>query len=594
MLLSSYASGLAVGFGVAAGLTPVVAAIARRLGLVASPREDRWHRTPTALLGGVAILLAFLAAMALLREWDGQMLAFLAGAAVVFLVGLADDVRGLSPAGKLLGQLAAGVIVVAAGSRFSTGLGIWADWALTLFWVVGIINAFNLLDNMDGLAAGTAAIAGLLLFWHARGVGSAEVGYAALVLSGACLGFLIYNFNPARVFMGDCGSLFLGYAMAVLTLQGAWTRLSAANLLWSLAGPVMFLTLPIVDTALVSLVRTLHGRPVYKGGKDHISHRLVAVGLSERQAVLVLYGVSLAFGLLGASLNRLNLPTLAVLFVFMTLGLVYLAAFLARVPAYGPAEQAAASDPGIPHPQAVAMLRRLVVGVADLVVLVAAYLAAYLLRFDGALPPGGADLVARSLPVVLPAFLGSFWFFGLYRSLLRYTGVYELIEIFKAIATGAALSVAGLTFLFRFEGYPRTVFVIYVLILCIFIPLNRFFLRGLRQLFAGAPSNGAGGAKVVIYGAGDAGEMVLRELLGNRNLHYKVMGFLDDDPAKQGFRIHGIPVVGSLAVLEEMARRGVEEVIVAMPSAPSARRQAVLEACRRLGLRCRVVDRLVG
>ncbi|CEP67176.1 Glycosyl transferase, family 4 [Moorella glycerini] len=586
-----YAWGFILVLGLAAVLTPLVMAFAHRVGMVARPKEDRWHKKPTALLGGVVIFVAFMAGMLAMGRGGRGETAFLLGALIIFVVGLVDDIRALSPRMKMAGELLAAFIVVAAGIHFTTGLGAWVDWPLTLFWIVGITNAFNLLDNMDGLSAGTAAIAGVLLFIHTRIMGSPEVALAALMLSAASLGFLIYNFNPARIFMGDCGSLFLGFSLSVLTLLGTWTRYSVANLIWSLAGPVMFLTVPIMDTTLVSIVRALNGRPISQGGRDHTSHRLVAIGLTERQAVLVLYAVSLAFGLLGVYLNRLNLPTVSVIFIFMTMVAVYFAAFLAQVPVYGNHELAVTTDGDLTRRKATAILRRLVESVADVVVLVVAYLAAYLLRYDGVLTPARMHLVVQSLPVVLPGFLLSFWFFGLYRNLLRYTGVYDLVAIFKGVIVGAAISMSGLTLLFRFAGYPRTVFVIYVLLLLILIPANRFFLRGFHQLFLSTSNRE--GRKVAIYGAGDAGEMVLRELLNNRQMGYVVVGFIDDDPAKHGFSIHGVPILGPATALEQIAASGVEEVIVAMPSAPANRREEVIAMCKSLGLRYKVVERIV-
>ncbi|HVF09525.1 MAG TPA: MraY family glycosyltransferase, partial [Abditibacteriaceae bacterium] len=316
---------LLTSFVIAAVLTPVVINVARAHGLVARPSVERWHTKPTALMGGVAIFgAALVAALLFLPVFTGK-LAFIGtgvGALFIFLVGLYDDRRALRPATKLIAQLVTACLFVAIfqNSLDPPTYGWLVPFAI--LWVVGITNAFNLLDNMDGLAAGVAMLVAFLMAAHAALVGDTNVVIGALIIAGSAGGFLIYNFHPAKVFMGDCGSMFLGFSLACLSLMGE-SGLLSGNLFTALMMPTLVLATPLFDTTFVSLVRVLHGRSIAQGGRDHTSHRLVLLGLSERRAVFWLYGITLWFGLIalwGASIqNWLGTVAISVLSVIALL-----------------------------------------------------------------------------------------------------------------------------------------------------------------------------------------------------------------------------------------------------------------------------------
>ncbi len=279
------------GFVLAAAAPPLVIRWARRRGWLARPTADRWHERPTALMGGIAIYAA--GTLGQLVVVGALPPAVWTGATVLFAAGWLDDRYGLTPPAKLAAQVGAALLLLPAGYAFGDGP-LWLAGPLTVVWVVGITNAVNLLDNMDGLAAGVVAVAALALVVLLGAGGLATTALVSVV--GAALGFLCFNFNPARVFMGDSGSLFLGYTVAALALAvpaqlppGAATWLLPAWLL-----PVLVLAVPIFDTALVTVGRLRAGRPVAQGGRDHSSHRLVLSGYSERRAVLSLYALALA------------------------------------------------------------------------------------------------------------------------------------------------------------------------------------------------------------------------------------------------------------------------------------------------------------
>lgn len=279
-------------------IVPFVRWLSFRLGKLKKPRQDRWHRQLTPTLGGVAIFLAFWGSLLLFilftRSYSANYLSLLIGSGLAFAVGLIDDFHPLSPPVKLAGQLMAATIVIFFGDhtiRFFP----WpiANILLTYVWLIGIINSTNLLDNMDGLATGVSGIAaGLLAIFLLRAQNTflLQVDFA---LAGALFGFLVFNFPPAKIFMGDSGSLFIGFLLASLAV---FRSSQASSVLAVLGVPILVFLLPILDTTLVTFTRLLRGQSPAQGGTDHTSHRLVSFGLSERQALLVLFGIAIVGG----------------------------------------------------------------------------------------------------------------------------------------------------------------------------------------------------------------------------------------------------------------------------------------------------------
>lgn len=289
---------IAISSGVIAFVvTPLTLVVARQIRFLSFPRANRWHRVPVPLMGGIALWLAFIISLlAFGRETDlVELVAVVVGSTVIMVVGLIDDLRGLSPRLKTLGILLAAGILIAGGLRTSLFPWLIVDVGLTLFWVYGITNALNLMDNMDGMAAGVAAAASLAFLLIAAVTGQTLVATLAAALLGACMGFLVYNFQPALTFMGDTGALMLGFALAILGIKLSFTGITN-QLTWMI--PVLVLAVPIFDTTLVTVSRIRRGVPVSRGGTDHTSHRLARLGLSHRRVALVLSTLTFAFGLL--------------------------------------------------------------------------------------------------------------------------------------------------------------------------------------------------------------------------------------------------------------------------------------------------------
>lgn len=278
--------------------TPVARWIAPRLGFIALPSARRVHQRPTPLLGGVAIYLAALVALLVFRERFKmyQAVSILLGATIVSFLGLWDDRRSLRPAFKLLGQIGASAILVLTDVQVSVFPYTWLNITITLIWMVGIINAMNLLDNMDGLSGGVGAVASAFFLLLAAMNGQYLVGALSAALLGACIGFLAYNLNPASIFMGDAGALFLGFMLAAVGIKLRFPD-NVDVVTWM--APVLILGVPIFDTTLVFVSRLLRGlNPLTVPGKDHTSHRLVNMGFTQREAVMILYLAGGALGLL--------------------------------------------------------------------------------------------------------------------------------------------------------------------------------------------------------------------------------------------------------------------------------------------------------
>jgi len=567
----------AVAFVLSACLSLLCIPLAHRLGAVARPRQDRWARKEIPLLGGIAIAVGTMAPLIAATVSHGgdpeRIGALLLGAGLIAIVGLVDDLRAIRPQTKLIGQLLAATLVVGLGLRLPLTTSAELDMLLTVVWFVAFTNAFNLLDNMDGLAAGIAAIAAAFRIVFFQLDGNFEGATSAAILLGATLGFLVHNRHPARIFMGDTGSMFLGFFVAGLSLAGGYPYSRGA--LGILLLPVLLLLVPIFDTAFVTVTRILAGRPISVGGRDHTSHRLVALGLSESSAVHVLYGIALASGAIAYFTYRFGLTRTAVLVLFLVLAVSMLAVFLSRAKAHHPV-------PEQPRPVVVRILRDLSsmrqVGMValDFVLVIAAYHGAFLLRFEGHLGEMEQRFL-ESVPIVVVCQLLALSAHRTYQGLWRYTTLVDLVRLVRASSVGTLLALACVVLLFRFEGHSRSVFVIDWLLLTAFLCGSRIGFRLLGEVLRRPASEAR---RVLIYGAGDGGEMVARRMASDPLLERVPVGFVDDDPAKWGRRIRGLPVLGgSERIAALLADATIDEVLVASERISEERLAAVAAAC---------------
>jgi len=302
--MSTYLLVFAGAIVLAIGATPLARWLGPRLGVMDAPEARKVHRRPVPRMGGAAIYLVVLTVALILGERYNfaQFGTILVGATGVSFMGLLDDRWGLRPVVKLVGQVLAALLLYYNGITVGTFGQPILDGAATVIWVVVITNAMNLLDNMDGLAGGIAAIASahfaLMCFFS----GQYLVGALSIAVLGACLGFLIYNLSPANIFMGDSGALFLGYTLAAIGIKLRFPE-NVTFVTWMV--PVLVMGLPIFDTTMVIISRLRRRRnPLTTPGRDHVSHRLVAAGMTHREAVLTLYVVAFVLGLLAVSVTQ--------------------------------------------------------------------------------------------------------------------------------------------------------------------------------------------------------------------------------------------------------------------------------------------------
>lgn len=314
-MLTAIALAFLIATAISIVMTPLTIQWAQQLGIIARPSSRKIHREPIPSWGGIALTTAVLFGTAgswlFLKTVPDHTLGFLLGLIVIVVVGTLDDRSSLSPKAKLAGQIVAATLPTAFGLRiafinnpFGEGyifLATWQEWLLTIFWIVALTNALNLIDGLDGLAAGVSFFASLTLAFLAVGQKLFPIAAAFAAVAGACMGFLPYNFHPARVFMGDTGAMALGYLFATLSIMGAVKSVAALSLFFMTG---LVLAYPIIDTAFAIVRRWLKGRPIFSADREHLHHKLLDSGFDQRQAVLVLYALTLVFCLLALLLVK--------------------------------------------------------------------------------------------------------------------------------------------------------------------------------------------------------------------------------------------------------------------------------------------------
>jgi UDP-GlcNAc:undecaprenyl-phosphate GlcNAc-1-phosphate transferase len=573
LLMLSIALPFTVALLVSLALVPVARLVSVRLGYVATPRADRWHKRPVALFGGVAMALTlFLCAAGFGLVTAIPVLVVTAGA--TFLTGFVDDVVSLKPSTKLIAQIALASTLLFFDYRLNWLHSITFDGLLTLIWIVGLTNAFNLIDNMDGLCGGIAMVVGaaLLIDLLPGAAGTRaffEVRYLAILL-GATGGFLVYNLHPASIFMGDAGSLLLGFSFAAVTLSGGRQTPGRSDVLSIVAGPVLVLLIPILDTTLVTVSRALSGRGTAQGGRDHSSHRLVAIGLSERRAVALLWALAAVGGALGVGVGNYSQKWSVLLTAFAFLiAMVLFAAYLAGIRVYDEADVRA--KPGAFTPIVVEFMykRRVAEVVLDFCLVVMCYYAAYRMRFEDPVEfMMNFQMFTRSLPVIVGAQMIAFFAVGVYRGIWRHFGMMDTLVVARGVGVGVMLAMLVILGAFRFFAYSRTVFAIYAVLMLIAVTLSRASFRLVGEFMQRQRQSGR---RVVIYGAGDAAGLLVRELMAS-GIDMRVSGFIDDDPRKGNVRVMGYPVLGGYSALVVLVKASsVDLVAISARSLPPER-----------------------
>jgi UDP-GlcNAc:undecaprenyl-phosphate GlcNAc-1-phosphate transferase len=537
--------------------TPVIIKIARKRNWLAHPSQNRWHSKPTALFGGISIFLA----IAIPMFWIADLSeifhivhtkidqsptipplnsVLLTGMCFVFLLGLVDDFFQMKPHSKLVGQFIAALFVTYAGYRLNWTTSLTLDTILTIIWIVGMTNAFNLLDNMDGLCAGAGLSASLSLAFLFQNH-SPDIAILAFIIAGAMAGFLIYNFNPASIFMGDCGSLTIGFSLSVLVLY--YTPQNSTISIAVYAIPILIFIVPIIDTSLVTVVRILSGRKAYIGGKDHTSHRLVLSGFSERGAVLVLYGIGFISGLAALFVETHDRFTSPVVIIPILLIVILLAGYLAQVRVYPENEYCLLKGRKFtPFIENLTHKRQLFLVLLDFCVIAFSYYLSYRIRFQGANFSFYFQIFLQSLPPIIGCKIFAFFITGVYKGMFKQISISDVRTLLNGTILSSLFCIVVMTYIYRFEDFSKGIFVI-----------DWFFTTGLvfgvrvsfRITSDSLQRKKLHGDNILIYGAGRGGEILLREVMNNDQLCFKPVGFIDDNPLLTGKKLMGYPVLGT-------------------------------------------------
>ena len=555
---------------VSAALTWLLCVMARRLRWIPRPLPNRLPVKPVPILGGAAIFAAFMVPMAahqlVIRDATAWLILI---ATAAFVLGATDDVWNLKPRWKLSGQAAIVLLFIKIMAPVSITGYRSLDFIIAGVWIVGITNAFNLLDNINGLCGGTAAlVAGFEAVDFYIG-GDIHLASLCCVFAAALCGFLIFNFPSGRIFMGDAGSMFIGCWLATTTLVGV--QHSHRNHFATVLFPLLIMIVPICDTTLVTLTRKLRRRPVSLGGTDHLSHRLVAYGLSKTNAVLVLWAVTFTGGVVGLLTLRYGalsvVSAVALMLVFLAIVGIYLTGYeLLPETASG-----AASTP-VRLPRWV----RIALGlVCDVILICVAYHTSYLLRFGPNSQRQNLQVFYGSVAEITLIKVAVFVGLGAYRRWWQYFGLKDAFRIGTASAIASLVAVSYFAAVYRFYDFSRIVFALDFLAFTLLAIAFRFSFR-LFDSFAPVRNR----ANVLIYGADDDGETALHFV--GKHYPFRVVGFIDEDISKHNLVIHSVPVRGGTRFLDRLVATWNVKAIL-LTSVLSVGDEIALQAqCRKL------------
>ncbi|MBN1980935.1 MAG: hypothetical protein JW795_05350 [Chitinivibrionales bacterium] len=583
---------------------PVVIRLAQKLYLVDRPNFRSVHKKPIPRLGGLVFVIGFFCTVLVMIVYRPQVLnnneMILFGGFIIFVIGLLDDFLHLSPKWKFLTEGIVALMLVFGGVYFewmtnpfngnTVYLGPIIGGILSFFWIVGVCNSINLIDGLDGLAAGVSFIALFTMTIIALFNGNAEICFFSIPLIGAVLGFLRYNFFPARIFMGDSGSLFLGYMLAVLSIKNVSISSTAAGILI----PIVVLGLPIFDTLFSMARRILTGKKIFQPDKQHVHHQILARGFTHKQTVLILYSIMFVFCAISFCMVLVQNRVLAGLLALYPLGVLMLIGRLGYLPSilayrykFEQRMRRAAYVYDFKSKKLSLMSRAFryfsnnskILAVFDSIMIFTAWAAArWINRYPDHLPWIGCLLLL------------SLWFifsliWNCYSHIWRYIEFNSLGGCLKAITM-------SVLFTFIIAGTVKTstmsiteAVLLWMLsigaLFSIRLSHNYYFNFVKRQL-----TDFKKGPRVAIFGAGDTGELISGFLAKNDLMKYDVVGFIDDDPLKLGKTIHGRKVLGTVYSLAAVHEKTPFDILI-LSTIPTRRRKRVLlfEKARRLGVR---------
>lgn len=583
-------------------LTPMAKRLAHRWGALDISSDRKIHSGSIPRLGGIAVFLSFMLTLGFIYfQFPELFLAIIKGSEqsiiniqpsipviiavlMILIIGVWDDISTLGPGLKFAVQLIAATLIYLSGYNISSvtnpvGPGVLDlqlfSYPLTVLWIVGITNAFNLIDGLDGLASGVASIALITIFTISLVHQQVGTAIAALILTGAILGFLWFNFRPATIFLGDSGSLFIGFVLSLLSIQ-SFTKVSTT---FATLVPVFALGLPILDTSL-SIVRRFFSwflpdrRGAYKNitfkeivksiflpDKSHIHHQLINNGLSHKHTVLLLYLVSFLF-CMGAFLvsvtDHLDTTILVVLFILFTIKMGINRLRYKEIKLFHNGILLTLYNYFIIN-------KRYFRNTLDAVFVVISYAGSYYLLYPSEFTilvtanPREAAVVATIIACVQ---IGIFWASGLYKKIILHLGIAGVVKTLKSI--GLAVIAAACIHHFFFGHLMQSsllLFVINFYFLTTLVLGMRVSFYILKHLFHKSRENQQ---RILIYGAGEQGVLALQQIMSMASPEYTIVGFIDDDPGLEGKMVNGYPVFGGYWKLERLVRtENIDKLLIA-------------------------------
>jgi UDP-GlcNAc:undecaprenyl-phosphate GlcNAc-1-phosphate transferase len=571
-------AGLALmSFVLAAVAVPLAKRIAQRYGIVSVPYTEARHQKQKPLMGGAAIIAAILITLALGRILP---LWLMVGTAALFLIGLVDDAIVLAPLPKFLLQIVVVTLVLAIGPGFRLAPWTLLNAGLAGFFLLSTVNAFNLIDGLDGLAAGVGTIAAFSAAAISLLHGDSMAACQALVIAGALAGFLIYNLHPASIFMGDSGALPVGLLLGTMALHAG--DLAGNSRLPRYVVPILIMLVPLLDAAIVSVSRMATGMPISRRGLDHSHHRLLSLGLSDQRAVATAWSLAAVAAACAVTLTRLPHAYLLATLPIIVLGFGVVGLFLIDL-------TFDVNSPGVAYDNlrgparfilTFSYKRRLAEAALDLALIPAAYFGAFLIRLDFRINDALMQAFIGTLPWVMGATFAAFLIAGIYRGIWRYASVSDVIRFANgSVLAGVFVVLISLVLPLELSG---SIAVLYVILLLNLLVASRMSFRALRR---GVALLALPDERVLIVGAGELAEAAARYLTTQRNRRFKLVGFVDDDSFTVGKLVHGQRVLGTLADLDRIyATNHFSQVLIAAETIPGERMERLRQFANQLEL----------
>ena len=516
-------------------------------------RIDRWHKHSVGKYGGVAVWFSFLITSAIFLPFEDYKIILILST-MSFCIGLIDDIYDIKPQIKMIYVVGLSLGCFYLNIKFIPSLPVYINLPLTIFWFAGIINAVNLIDNLDGLSSGITVIALIIISFYFYSVGNNEMIGISIILVGSCLGFIIFNFPPAKIFMGDSGSFFLGTILSILCLFV--TKSPNGDLMTTFLIPVMIMIIPIFDTTFVSVNRYLRNKPLSTGGLDHSSHLLVKMGFSTKKTLLILYLISFCFGAIAIFTISYDFRFWLIFLLFLSIVLLSLGIFLSYYKQDMVFINEKVKQKNNNLLKGVYKYKKQIIEIlVDSVVIGGSFSIAHFLRFEGEMTEEIIYAHDKLILFFISIKIATFYLFGLYRGIWKYASISDMINVFKATFFSTLYIIVILLFYDKTLIYSRSIIILDLLLTFIFVGGFRLFYRLFLEFLNRTKERDYQLNRVVIIGIGEQGINVLNLLKDKiEKNEIRVIGFLSSNFNYKGRIIHNVPVIGYSADYEKVFR----------------------------------------